>query len=431
MRPMLDLVYAATLLPHYVYHRAITGKYGAAAPEKLGRGLLPGRLDAAPALPARPRLWVHAVSVGEVLAARSLVAAFRQARPEWDVVVSTTTATGRAVAQKHFGAENVFYYPLDFSGVVRRVFETIRPSLLVLMELEVWPHALAEAERRGVPTAVSNVRITEASIRRFRLAGRGGRGLLQRVRLWISQNEEYAGALRALGVPPERIEVVGSLKYDGLDFAERPAVAARLHRELGGGRLLVAGSTHAGEDEIVYQSFTELRREFGEELRLVLVPRHPERCAAVARLAPAGLRLHRRSAGPAPEGTDILLGDTMGELSDFYRAAEVVVIGGTFEPAVGGHNMLEPAAFGKPVVYGPAVHNFLEPAAVLEAAGAAERLSEPAAAALTAALRPLLADPEEARRRGARGREAARALQGAAARSVTCLEPLLQPEAPA
>ncbi len=416
MNWLLDAAYSATLLPHYAYHRFATGRYGPAAPEKLGR------YDAAPPQDAGPTLWVHAVSVGEALAARSLVRGFLDRHPGWRVVVSTTTPTGRKVAGDHFGPERVVYYPLDLSWTVRRAFDRIRPHLVVLMELEVWPHFLEEAERRGVPVAVSNVRITGRSVAGFRRLGGFGRRMLGRVALWLAQNTAYADALRALGVPADRVEVVGSLKYDGLDFSDDPARADRLRTELGGGRLLVAGSTHAGEDEIVYAAFLRLREAAGPDVRLVLVPRHPERCDAVERLAPPGLRTARRSAGAAAPEVDVVIGDTMGELADLYRAADLAFVGGTLLPEVGGHNMLEPAAFARPVVYGPDVHNFTEPAATLEAAGGAVRLPDRDAATLADACARLLADPAAAAALGARAREAAQAMQGATARSLDLLD---------
>ncbi len=411
----LDAAYALTLGPHYLYHRAVTGKYGPHAPEKLGR--LPAHLGPG----GRPALWVHGVSVGETLAARPLVGAFAGAHPHWAVRVSTTTATGRQVACEHFGAESVFYYPLDFSWAVRRAFDTVRPAAVVLMELEVWPAFLSEAARRGVPVVVANVRITERSVRRLRAFGPLARRMLGRVAAWAAQDEGGAARLRAAGVDEERIRVVGSLKADGLDFDERPAEADRLRADLGGGRLWVAGSTHPGEEEAVLAAFAELRARFAD-LRLVLVPRHPERCDAVERRVPADLSVWRRSRGPAPAGAPVVLVDTMGELAALYRAAEVVFVGGTFDAAVGGHSMLEPAALGRPVVYGPEVHNWAGAARTLEQARGAVRLPEADVHVLAGAVAVLLADPHASRAQGARAREAARSLQGATDRTVALLE---------
>lgn len=420
MATLLDLFYAATLLPHYAYHRAVTGKYGPDAPEKLGR--LPVSVTRGP--DAAGMLWIHGVSVGETLAARPLVQGFARQRPDWAIRLSTTTATGREVARKHFGAENVFYYPLDLSACVRRAFDAVRPDLVLLMELEVWPQLLAEAERRGVPVVVANVRITDRSVQSFRRFGGAAERMLRRVSLWLSQNEAYAAALRGLGVEEERIRVVGSLKYDGLSFDCDPAAGATLREELGGGRIFLAGSTHAGEEEAVYAAFRALR-ESVRDLRLVLVPRHPERCDAVERIAPAGLQVVRRSRGAAPPQSDVVLGDVMGELGALYRAADVAFVGGTFDPAIGGHNVLEPAAAGVPVVFGPALENVREPADHLEGAGGAVRLASPDADALVDALEPLLTDPDAAGRMGRQARDAAGALQGAAERTIAEIETLL------
>ncbi|MFH0909950.1 MAG: 3-deoxy-D-manno-octulosonic acid transferase [Planctomycetota bacterium] len=418
MGRILDAGYALTLLPHYLYHRLGTGKYGPAAPEKLGR-FPPG------SPPGEATLWVHGVSVGEVLAARPLVRAFEERYPGRSFSVSTTTETGRAVAQKRFGPGRVFYFPLDFSWIVRRAFDRVRPSLVLLMELELWPHFLEEAARRAAPVVVANVRISARSARRFRRLGPLARRMLDRVALWTSQDETNAARLRSLGVEEERIRVVGSLKYDGLEFSEDPEETARLHAALGGGRILLAGSTHPGEEEILLAAFEKLRGRLGFALRLVLVPRHPERTDAIERLVPPGLKAHRRSRGPAPSGADLVLVDTIGELAGMYGAAEAVVVGGSLVPGVGGHNMLEPAALARPIVYGPSVFNFEEPAGRLERAQGAIRLPDSGPGTLASALEGLLRSPEAARAMGGRAREAARAMQGAAARTLDALGPFL------
>ena len=410
----LEAAYSVTLYPHDVYHRTVTHKYGPDAKEKWA--VLPERFRSK----TRPRLWVHGVSVGETIAARSIVRAFKAQYPGWDVVFTTTTATGREVAQKQYGAENVFYFPLDFTSSVRRALDTIRPDAIILMELEVWPHFLQETRRREIPVMVANVRITERSMRRFRLLKPLARRMLRQVTCWCSQSEAYSNCLRELGVEDARIHTVGSVKYDGLDLSEKPDETVRLRGELGGaGRLFVAGSTHAGEEETILALFAEIRAAH-PDVRLVLVPRHPERCAAVEALIPAAYRVHRRSAGAAPAGTDIILGDTMGELANLYRAADIVFVGGSFNDT-GGHNMLEPAAFAKPILYGPCVFNFLEPAEALEREQAALRLPEPAAEPFIR----LLSNPAEATAMGARAKAVVASMQGATARTMDILKPIL------
>lgn len=421
----LDALLYPALGGHYLYHRLRTNKYGDGAPEKLGR--LPAAL--APAQGKRV-LWVHAVSVGETQAARQLVQAFAKAHPDWIIRVSTTTATGRAVAQKNFGAENVFYYPLDVSWMVESAFETIRPDLVVLMELEVWPQFLRIAKRRGVPVAVSNVRITEKSERNF--ARFGGifpgavREVLSGVRLWLSQSEFYRQRLLRIGVAEETIRVVGSLKYDAVPTVVDPAVRVEYRRLFGAGDevpVFVAGSTHPGEDTIALDAF-KAARETHPSLRLVLVPRHPERLNDVETMAKRYGSVVRRSS---LDGTncyaDIVLVDTMGELCKMYAAAEAVFVGGSFLAAVGGHNIMEPCGLGIATLTGPENHNFAEPVDLLCGAGGLVRVNAPAE--LSSELVRLLSD---ARARGILGENARKALmaeQGAVGRSLAALEEVL------
>ncbi|MHC4871074.1 MAG: 3-deoxy-D-manno-octulosonic acid transferase [Planctomycetota bacterium] len=416
---LLDTLYGATLLPHYLWHRLKTDKYGRGAPEKLGK------LNITAKSPGQKRLWLHAVSVGETISAKPLIELFKAEFPDWDIKISTTTRTGREVAVKNFGIENVFYYPLDIRRIVNHTFDQISPDLIILMELEVWPHFLEIAEDRKVPVAVSNVRITDKSYRNFKKLGQTAARVLNKISLWASQSTEYSDILKDLGVAEKKIHTVGSLKYDGLDFSEKPERVKQLQGELGGGRIFLAGSTHEGEDEIVLQAFENLRNEFGKELKLVLVPRHPERCDSVIKLIPQKFKYFRRSEGRAPEETDIIIGDTMGELADMYRAAEIVFIAGSLSEKVGGHNMLEPAAFGKPVIYGPHTFNFKEPAARLEQAGGAVKLSDTAADSLKKAAADLLNNPDKAADIGSAAQKACSEMQGTGRKTIELLKNII------
>jgi 3-deoxy-D-manno-octulosonic-acid transferase len=416
MRHLLDIGYCATLLPHYYYHRIFTSKYGVDVAEKLGHILsLENSFDG-------KTLWVHAVSVGETLAARPLIKLFKEKHPDWRIVFSTTTATGREVAKKNFPDDTVIYFPLDISWVLKKVFNIVKPSLIILMELEIWPNFLEEAEEREIPVIVSNLRITERSERNFQKFGSWAKSILGKISCWCSQNSHYAEVIKRLGVDENKIHEVGSLKYDGLDFSEDKQTAAQLKKELGGGSIFLAGSTHAGEDEIVYEAFVRLRKKFGDEWKLCLVPRHPERCEEVVKLAPENMSVHRRSAGFAGEGTDIVIGDIMGELGGMYRAADVVFIGGTLLSSVGGHNMLEPAAFAKPILYGTHVFNFAEPSEVLINAGGAIMFEKNDADGLYSALERVVDFSEEAEKMGLAAKEAARSMQGATAKTIELIE---------
>jgi len=425
---VLDLVYLPVLGGHYLYHRLRTGKYGADAPEKLGR--LPGTVQATP---GRKVAWFHAVSVGETQAAKILVETFKKEFPDWDVRVSTTTATGRQVAQKHFGADNVFYYPLDFSWTVKRVFDVIKPDLIVLMELEVWPQFLRIAQKRNVPVVVSNVRITERSVKNFLKFGALAKTVLAGVRLWLSQNEFYHQRLLRIGVGDELIRIVGSLKYDAVPVTPDHNVRDE-YRVLFGvnsaagkevkTKLWVVGSTHAGEDEIVLEAFGHVRDEGLENLRLILVPRHPERLDAVGELAKKYGTVVRRSTLDGT-GTDanIVLVDTMGELCKIYAAADVVLVAGSFLPSVGGHNIMEPCGLGIATITGPENHNFEDPVERLVEAGGILVVS--GGKDLAENLSLLLSNDSLRQQLGTSAREALIAAQGATGKSINAIKEII------
>lgn len=406
----LNGLYGCSLYPHYLYHRLFTQKYGPDAAEKLG--CLPASLKA-----EGKAAWFHAVSVGETNASVPLVQAVEELFPELATRVSTTTATGRAVAQQRYSEDSVFYFPLDFTWTVRNVMDHINPAVIVLMELEVWPHFLAEAERRNIPVIVSNVRITERSRRRFRKVGSLAQPMLQSVDLWLSQSEQYVNTLLELGVQQDRIHMVGPLKYDLVPTALDENVRSTYRSLLGADastRIIIAGSTHAGEDEIVLEAWREAKLD---QARLVLVPRHPERVENVVKLAeqkgPVVLRSALAEGEPLPPETIVVV-DTMGELAGLYAAADAVIMGGTFDAEVGGHNMLEPCGLGVPTLVGPHIHNFVEPMRLLAAADGVSQVGS--GSELAGALASMLS--EDALEMGRRGREAILAEQGVAARSA-------------
>ncbi|MCC8190411.1 MAG: 3-deoxy-D-manno-octulosonic acid transferase [Planctomycetes bacterium] len=440
---LLDAVYGISLLPHFWWHRLITDKYGPKVMEKTGR--VPDRFStSATAVLGKggeryesPCLWLHAVSVGEAMAARNLAARFLEENPDWELRVSTTTATGRAVAERTWGEGRVFYYPLDVSRMVARAFDSIRPTMVVLMELEIWPNFLAEAARRGVPVVVANARITERSARRLGYIPRIAANMVAAVDRWFAQTEEYAARLAALGVPADRIEVTGSIKYDAVPLAI-DAGQGKYYRRLfgcgerflaeGGEALVVAGSTHPGEEAMVLSAVKTNRTGTGP-LRLVLAPRHPERLDAVEREAAAFGRVVRRSRLEEPLPTeergrcdaDIILVDTMGELSRLYAAADLVFVGGTLKPH-GGQNFIEPCGLARPTVVGPHLWNFREPAALLGDAGLLRVVRDQQG--LADALADLLAHPDRAAAMGERARELLLQQRGATDRMAERLQEL-------
>jgi len=407
-------------LPFYLWKGRGTGKYLPSFRERMGR--LPASLPAAES----PSVWIHAVSVGEVLTARILVGPLKERFPGHRVYLSTTTATGRAVAERTVkDADGLFFAPFDWPGPVRAALERLKPALLVLIETEIWPNLIHEAHRRGVRVAVVNGRISPRSFPRYRAA----RGLLRRVLadvdLFLMQSEPHAERARQIGAPAARIRPLGNLKFDALGRPAPPPELVRPGGEgAGGGPLWVAGSTVAGEESMVLAAFREVRSRV-PGARLLLAPRHPERFAEVALLVEAaGYSAERRSAlGPAGWHADVLVLDTLGELAGVYALATVVFVGGSLVTA-GGHNILEAAVAGKPVVVGPHMENFQEIAD--EFAAGRALLTVASAEELGREVAALFADPG---RRAALG-GAARAIldrnRGALARTVDALAELLE-----
>jgi 3-deoxy-D-manno-octulosonic-acid transferase len=379
---------------------------------------------------------VHGVSVGEVLAARGLVAAMEEAMPGWDVVLSTTTRSGQEVARRNFPGFHLFYYPIDFSFVTRRVLDRIRPDVVVLLELEIWPNFLLSTSRRGIPVFLVNGRITERSVRGYRWLQKAIPEPLDRIRLYAVQTAAYRDRFLALGVPPGRVFVTGNMKFDtvvteGVE-ALRASVAASLGLR-GDEWILIAGSTHDGEEGAVLGAFRAVA-EGDPRARLVLVPRHVERVAAVEEaVRAAGFRPVRRTRLAAAEGSagtggggpaPVLVVDTMGELGSLYAVADAVFVGGSLVPR-GGQNVLEPAGFGKPVVIGPHRWNFAEAVEELAAAGGLEVV--PDAAGLREAILRLHADRGAAARRGEAARGAVLRGKGATRRTLDLLRERLEP----
>ncbi len=392
------------------------------------REALPERLGFGPAQRAGG-LWVHAVSVGEVQAAASLVRALRLRYPDLPLVLTTSTPTGRGRARSLFGEDVVVrYLPYDLPGPVRRFLDRVRPRLGIILETELWPNLYRACGRRHLPLVLASARVSERSVARYRRFGGIVRAALAQGVVVAAQSAADAARFAALGVSPARAPVVGNLKFD---FELPPDAEARgraLRQALGAGRpVWVAGSTHEGEEELVLQAHARLRSSRPDAL-LVLAPRHPPRFESVATLlGRRQLAFVRRSSGDAvgPD-TAVLLVDALGELVLFYAAADVAFVGGSLVP-IGGHNLLEPAALGKPVLTGPHTTSAAPVARLLVEAGAVAVVAD--AAALAAELGRLLGD--SAARRAARdaGRAAVDANRGALARFLALIEPLVRPDA--
>lgn len=438
--------------PQRLMPRLYSGLLGVIAPLALARLWWKGRLNPAyrerwgerlgriPDLPDRPRLWVHAVSVGEVIAAAPLVRAWRARHPDWAVLVTTTTPTGSAQVRRLFGdAVEHVYLPFDLPGAVRRFLAHARPTLGVIMETELWPNLFAEADRRGVPMVLANARLSERSMRGYSRVGGLVRPTLGHLRLIAARGAEDAARFLAMGAAPDRVEALGNLKFD-LDVPPEAAALGQAWRTaLGRGRpVWIAASTHPGEDEQVLAAHRMVLATHPDAM-LLLAPRHPERAAEVAQLIEAqGLVPMRRSSLPPPpqpalpgrEGKrpDVLLIDTLGELMDFYAASDIAFVGGSLVPH-GGHNPLEPAALGLPVLTGPHVHNFSDVFAAMCATGAAREVMD--AHALGMAVAELLEDATLRRSMGEAGATWLAAHRGALERLVGRLESLVGAPPPA
>jgi len=361
---VLDIIYAAALVvlsPWWVYRMVRHGRY---------RDGIAGRLGAAPVrYGLQPVIWLHGVSLGEVNALASLVRELHSQLPDYRVVISTSTDTGLAGARRLFApSHTVFNWPLDFSLVVRRALNRLRPDLVVLMEGDVWPNFLAACNRRDIPVVVVNGRMSpDKGYPGYRKLGPLAARLFNRLTAIGVQNEAYAECFRKLGTKDEKIRVTGMMKFDTVRVADRldgqDELAAALGID-GADRLIVAGGTGPGEEKMLLDVFAKLRSGGKHEsARLAIVPRKPERFNEVARLiADSGLSLIRRSENPDPQASDgprdaIILGDTMGELRKFYALAACVFVGRSLVP-MGGSDMIEAAALGKPVAFGPHTFNF-------------------------------------------------------------------------
>lgn len=380
------------------------------------------RLGGTPRLEGRPVIWVHAVSVGETRAAAPLIEALHARHPDHTLLLTHTTPTGRQTGAALFGGRVVqAYLPYDLPWCVRRFLDRTRPRLGVILETEVWPNLLAACERREVPVYLINARLSERSARGYARLGAFTRATLARFRAIAAQTAADATRLDQLGA--KAVIVTGNLKFDVPPPADTQRRAAELRAAYGSRFVFLAASTREGEEALLLDALACLDLP---ELLLVIVPRHPQRFEAVARLVEArGLKLIRRSEGRAmAPGVSVFLGDSMGEMAAYYAAADVAYVGGSLLP-FGGQNLIEAAAAGVPILIGPHTWNFAEAADAAVACGAALRVKD--AAQLAAKLRVLHADAALRQRMGAAGLAFARKHQGATERVLALLARALSP----
>jgi 3-deoxy-D-manno-octulosonic-acid transferase len=413
--------------PWWIWRMVTTQKYREGLGERLGR--VPPRLRVAGA-ERKPVIWLHAVSVGEVLAVSRLVQEIEAALSGYRIFISTTTRTGQALARTRFGAERVFYCPLDLPWAVRAYIRALHPRMLILAETEFWPNLLNGCFRRDIPVVVVNARISDRSWPRYQMLRRLWRPILGRLTRILAQTQADAQRLIVLGCDPDRVSVSGNLKFDVR--AVKQAEATRLLKALGAGlRFLVAGSTLDGEETALLEAWPRLLVA-DPNLVMVLAPRHPERFAAVSALFQnSGMAWNKRSGwegnststiAPLKPGQIVLL-DTIGELASVYSIAAVAFVGGSLIPS-GGHNPLEPAQFGVPIVMGPHYANFRSITDDLRAHNAIRIATKEEFAESIVAL---LSNPGDAQAMGERARLVFDQQAGATARSVEALREILDP----
>lgn len=372
-----------------------------------------------------PIFWVHAVSVGEVLAVSGLVAQLRERHPRARVVVSTVTDTGQKLARQRFGAENVFYFPLDFAFAVRPYLQALRPRLVVIAETEFWPNFLRLAREGGARVAVVNARISDRSFPGYRRLRRWLPRVLQNVDLLLAQTDQDRERLLAIGAPAERTRVAGNLKFDA-SLPQPPAIVQQLQSAIAlaeASPVIVAGSTMEGEEPLLLRAF-ETVLALHPRAVMILAPRHPERFNHVASMiSDLGIRFWRRSEWQPSRSIAgrVFLLDTIGELASLYALATVAFVGGSLVER-GGHNILEAAQYGVPVLVGPHTENFRDIVNLFLQAGAA-RVVGPAELPLV--LRELVENEAERKLMGMRALETLQAHRGATERTLRALEELL------
>jgi 3-deoxy-D-manno-octulosonic-acid transferase len=421
------LIALVALSPYFLYQALRHKKYVGSLGQRLG--YLPVALN----LDGEPSIWIHAVSVGEVLSTRPVIEELRKRYPLLRLFLSTTTRSGQQLARRSItDVDGIFYFPFDWPFTVRRTLAIVRPKLFVMVENEIWPTMLRECRRRGVKTIVINGRISARSFPRYRLIRPFFKRVLADIDRFCVQGEETAGRLVSLGAERSRLTITGSLKFDALDATplpgRGPARVLRFFRMSPNRPVLIAGSTMRGEDEAIIRAFNRVRTTpGGANVLLIIAARHPERFDEVERLCKSeGLATVRRSELPidAEPRADAVILDTIGELAHLYQIATAVFVGGSLVPA-GGHNILEPALYGKSIVFGPHMENFNEIAETFLTNRAAIQVHSPRE--LETAIVGLLGDPVRRARLGAAARALIETNRGAKDRTLAVIADLLPP----
>jgi 3-deoxy-D-manno-octulosonic-acid transferase len=424
---LLTLAVFVVVSPYFLYQAIRHGKYIGSLQQRLGYLPISFNVD------GEESIWIHAVSVGEALTARALAADLKLRYPRLRLFLSTTTIPGQQVARRSLQhVDAVFYFPFDWAFIVRRTLNVVKPRVFIMMETEIWPNLLHECRRKGVRTVMINGRISSRSYPRYRLVRPFFRRVLAEVDRFCMQSEESARRIVDLGADPSRVTVTGSLKFDSLELPAPPSLGKPRERVLRFFRLpshrtvLVAGSTMRGEEDAVLRAFSRIKAMSPGALA-ILAPRQPERFAEVERIArAAAFHTLRRSELPidAEPRAEVVVLDSIGELAQVYQLATVVFVGGSLVDH-GGHNILEPAIYGKPIVFGPHMQNFKEIADTFIASGAAVQVHSDRE--LEEALPALASDPARRAGLGAAARALVEANRGAKEKTLAAIAELLPP----
>ena len=416
--------------PYFLYQAIRYRKYVGSLPQRLGYLPLSFNLD------ADDSIWIHAVSVGEVLTARALVPELRARYPRLRLFVSTTTMTGQQVARTHLqDVDGVFFFPFDLTFIIRRTLKLVRPRLFIVMETELWPNLLRECRRQGIRTTLVNGRISTRSYPRYKLARFFFKEVLADVDRFCMQGEESAQRIIEMGADPARVVITGSLKFDSVEQPSAVTSGRGQHRVLryfrtkASRHVIIAASTLKGEEDAVLEAFRPVQRAWPDAL-LVIAPRKPERFGEVVDLVRnAGFRVARRSDLPVDDepSQDVIVLDTIGELPHLFPVATAVFVGGSLVDW-GGHNILEPAVHGKAILFGPHMQNFVEIAkAFVEGQGAIQVASP---REFSDQLFKVLSDQVLRARLGAAARALVEANRGAKAKTMDAIAGIFPSDAP-
>ena len=423
------LIYSALLTvgllaatPYWLLEMLRHGKYKKGLLQRLGN--VPESIRS----PHGRSIWIHAVSVGEVLAVSQLVQALGTEFPDHRILISTTTDTGHQLASRRFGAENVFYFPLDFRFIMRKYFRAMRPEFVVVAETEFWPNFLRLANEARSPVAIVNARISDRSFPGYRRWRFLLRKVLKNVNLFLAQTQKDSRRLIEIGAPADRVAVSGNLKFD-VPLPAPPPIVAQVRSALrDSGPVLVCGSTVEGEEDVVLSAFRHILRTYPAAVML-LAPRRPERFSYVASLArQLKFQVSERSGwNGEPLSGGVLLIDTIGELAGLYALADIAFVGGSLVPS-GGHSIIEPAQHGVAILVGPHTENFRDVVATFESQNAVRVVhpeEEDEADELSEAIMELLADENERNAMGRRALQTLQAQQGATAITLHKMKTLL------